>query len=160
RGGTNEALVWQMARADKPDQPALRYGQLMSRVVLISSLGDLIGPALGGVFGNFLQVLPFCATAGIRLLGLLPLFLLREAPIQREPSARLNPAIHLRKSFQIVWHDPFLPGLLLVSALTSGSWHVIFFFIQLYLQGFGFPLPTIGFIVAMGSLSYLLFTAS
>jgi len=160
RGGANDALLWQIALTSQPAQATARYSQLASRTALIGAASSMLGPALGGIFGNVLAILPFVATALLSLLALVPLHFLPEPPTLAEASpSRPHPLSYLTEGCRALWRDPLLLGLILLSALASSCWHTIFFFSQLYLQSFGLPLPRIGLVIALSTASYGVWTA-
>ncbi|MGH2481118.1 MAG: MFS transporter, partial [Ktedonobacteraceae bacterium] len=157
RGGASEAILWNIAEHAEPTHTAQRYSRLISRMYLVSIVGEIIGSSEGGYLGNLLITLPFLLTSVLTVIGILPLLFLPEQKIAA--SERTSALRHLGKGLQAVRRSPTLVGLLLISGLTESCWQTIFFFYQLYLHDLGFSLGAIGLIVAASTASNFLFTA-
>ena len=158
RGGASEAILWRIAEHAEPDNSARRYSRLVSRMYLVSMIGEIIGSSAGGYLGNLLIVLPFLLTSILTALGVVPLLFLPEQKIAA--SERTSALRHLGKGLKAVWRSPTLVGLLLISGLTESCWQTIYFFYQLYLHGLGYSLSAIGLVVALSTASNFLFTAA
>ncbi len=161
RGGANEALLWTLAGRATPDNQKTYYSKLVSRMLMVATLGEVIGTAAGGYLGHILQILPFLCKVGMMLLGILPLLLIPEQliPTTNETEERVSSLRHLKSGLQAVWHNPALLGLLLISGLTESCWQTIYFFYQLYLHGVGFSLSSVGLIIAASNGCNFLATA-
>jgi MFS family permease len=157
RGGASEAILWNIAGHADPENQTRRYSRLISRMYLVSILGEIIGSSTGGYLGNVLIVLPFILNSVLAILSAVPLFFLPEQKV--ENSERTSALRHLGRGLQAVWRSPSLMGLLLISGLTESCWTTIYFFYQLYLHSQGFSLSAIGLIVALSTVSNFLFTA-
>ncbi len=158
RGGAGEAILWNIAGHAEPTKQAQRYSRLISRMFLISMIGEIIGSSAGGYLGNMLIALPFILSSTLAALGIVPLLFLPEQKITA--SERTSALRHLGKGLQAVWRSPALLGLLLISGLCESCWTTIYFFYQLYLHGLGYSLSAIGLIVALSTVSNFLFTAA
>jgi MFS family permease len=163
RGGANEAVLWTLAGYAKStgraeDQTRI-YGKLVSRMVMVSLIGEIVGTACGGYLGNILQILPFIAKACIVSLGILPLLLLPEQRAANIEHTRPQPLRHLATGLRAVWRSPALIALLLISGLTESCWQTIYFYYQLYLHNQGFSLSAIGIVVSLSMGINFVFTA-
>jgi MFS family permease len=157
RGGASEAILWNIAEHAEPENSTQRYSRLISRMYLVSMVGEIIGSSAGGYLGNLLIVLPFLFTSALTALGIIPLLFLPEQKVS--VSERTSALRHLGRGLRAVWRSPTLVGLLLISGLTESCWQTIYFFYQLYLHGLGYSLSAIGLIVAASTASNFLFTA-
>jgi MFS family permease len=157
QGGAGEAILWNIAGYADPQQQTRRYSQQVSRMYLVSMIGEMIGTTAGGYLGSLLILLPFLLRSFFAVLGLLPLYFLPEQKIAGHE--RPGALQHLSQSLQVVWRSPALTALLLISGLTTSCWQTIYFFYQLYLHGLGFSLNAIGLIVAASTATNFLFTA-
>lgn len=158
RGGASEAILWNIAGHAEQQNQAQRYSRLVSRMFLVSMIGEIIGSSTGGYLGNTLIALPFLLSSTLAALGIVPLFFLPEQKIAI--SERTSALRHLGKGLQAVWRSPTLLGLLLISGLCESCWTTIYFFYQLYLHGQGYSLSAIGLIVALGTGANFLFTVA
>jgi MFS family permease len=162
RGGADNALLWTLAGYADPERQEARYSKLVSRMFLISLVGEVVGTACGGYLGSILQILPFLCRAAMMVLAIVPLLFLPEqkaGPAQEKHATRPRPIQHFLQGVRAVWSSPALLGLLLISGLTEGCWQTVYFYYQLYLHGLGFALSSIGLIVAVSMGCNFLFTA-
>jgi MFS family permease len=163
RGGANEALLWTLAgyakSSDEAEDQTRVYSKLVSRMVMVGLIGEVVGTACGGYLGNILQVLPFIGRACVIALSIVPLLMLPEQRATSTGQVRPQALRHLGIGLRAVWRSPALIVLLLVSGLTESCWQTIYFYYQLYLHDQGFPLSTIGIIVALSMGSNFVFTA-
>lgn len=157
RGGASEAMLWNIAKHAEPENIAPRYSRLISRMYLVSIIGEIIGSSAGGYLGNLLIFLPFVLTSMLTALGIIPLLFLPEQKVAA--SERTSALHHFGRGLQAVWRSPTLVGLLLISGLTESCWQTIFFFYQLYLHSLGYSLSAIGLIIAASTVTNFLFTA-
>jgi MFS family permease len=160
RGGADNALLWTLAGYADSERQEARYSKLVSRMFLISLVGEVVGTACGGYLGSILQILPFLCRAAMMALAIVPLLFLPEqkAGSTQEKHAT-RPIQHFLQGVRAVWSSPALLGLLLISGLTEGCWQTVYFYYQLYLHGLGFALSSIGLIVAVSMGCNFLFTA-
>ncbi len=158
RGGANEAMLWTLAGYAAPADQSRRYSKLVSRMFMIGLVGEIVGTAAGGYLGHILVVLPFICRAVVTALAIIPLLLLPEQRVA--VSHRTNPFQHLSRGLAVVWRNPTLLRLLLLSGLTDSCWQTIYFYYQLYLHGLGFSLTIIGLVVSASTVSGFLFTAA
>ena len=159
RGGAGEAILWSIAcEGDEADHT--RYSRIYSQMFILTSAGQLVGAAMGGVMGNALVYLPFLCQIVAYLVGALGLLPLPEQRgVARAAGERVSAFGHILTGWHIAWRDPLLIGLLLLSGLIECIWATTGYYSQLYLHGRGFSLAVIGLLASASMAFSIAFTA-
>jgi MFS family permease len=159
RGGAGEAILWSIAReGDAADHT--RYSRIYSQMFILTSAGQLVGAAVGGVIGNALVYLPFVCQAVALLVGALGLLPLPEQRgVVRAAGERVSALGHVLAGWRVAWQDPLLLGLLLLSGLIDCIWTTTGYYSQLFLHGQGFSLALIGGLASVSMAVSIGFTA-
>jgi MFS family permease len=156
RGGAGEAILWSIVQRGEAEDHA-RYSRLFSAIFILTSAGQLVGAAIGGILGDAFIALPFlCQIAAylIGAVGLLPI------PEQRGVThQRGSPLRHILTGWRLAWRDPILIGFLLVSGIIECIWATTGYYSQLFLHVQGFSLALIGILASASMAVSIGFTA-
>ncbi len=156
-GGSNQAILWNIATIAEPEGSTALYGRLVSRMYAVGLIGEIIGTVLGGYLGNILQILPFILHAVVQLIAIGPLLLI---PEQRGKVAEdITPLTHFKQGLQAVWASPAIFCLIIILGLVEACWQTIYYYYQLSLHDQGFSLSMIGLVVTISTLGNFLFAA-
>lgn len=159
RGGAGEAILWSIAREGNAEDHA-RYSRIFSQMFILTSAGQLVGAALGGVIGNALVYAPFACQAIALLIGALGLLPLPEQRgVAADAGERVSALRHVLTGWRVAWRDPLLSGLLLLSGLIDCIWTTTGYYSQLFLHVQGFSLASIGGLASAAMAVSIGFTA-